>query len=128
MALDCDFSDAINALSQLGKRVESKVTKEALKDGAEVILKAERSTVPIGDTGRLKKSLGVGKTYTKKRRTYIHIGILNAQEREVVYGYYQHYGTRRMLGKFWIDTAWKMSKEEAKEVMKSSLIRIVKGK
>lgn len=128
MSLDTDFSEVLKAMNNLQKRVSTQATKEALLDGAEVTLKQQKIDVPKGDTGKLKKSLDIGKFRTAKGAIQLHIGIVNDTEREVVYGYYQHYGTRKMVGKYWINTAWKKSKEEAKEKIKIKLIKIIKGK
>lgn len=128
MALEFNFDDALRALEQLEKRVSNKMSDEVLKEGAEVMLVGQKEDVPIGDTGKLKSSLGVGKIKRRKGVKVIQVGIVKDTQREIIYGYYQHYGTRRMIGSYWMTTAFNKKIQEAREVMKEKLIESVKGK
>lgn len=127
MSLDYDFEPLLNKLNSLEKRVATKYTKEVLLEGAKPILESQQDDVPKGKTKNLVNSLGVGKFRTKKSNTTLHIGIVHNKNRSVTYGYYQHYGTRRMVGTYWINTAWVKSRKEAKEQIKIKLREIIRG-
>lgn len=127
MSLEFDFNECLNALDRLTKRVANQNIDIVLREGAKPMLEGMRVVVPKGDTGNLERSLGIGNIYTRKGNRQIHIGIINAQEREVVYGYYQHYGTRRMIGKYWINEAYKLNKDRSKEIIKKKLVELIKG-
>lgn len=128
MSLEFDFNEALRTLDSMEKRIANKIEKTVMVKAAEVMLEGQQSTVPVGDTGKLKASLGVGKTTRRKGRMDIHIGIINAQEREVVYGYYQHYGHRRMIGSYWITRAFKDRIDDARNVIKMELVKAIKEK
>ena len=77
--------------------------------------------------GKLKSSLGVGKkTGTDFKRT-VHVGIQNAHEREVVYGYYQEYGYSRggkaISGKKWMKKSFDKSIKKANEKIKETTMK-----
>lgn len=128
MGLNADFSEALRAIERMQKKASKEMIDNALEKGAEPILKAQETTVPVGDTGRLKRSLGKGKKTGSGSNRKIHVGIQNAQDREVTYGYYQEHGTRRMSGKKWMKQAWNKSKSQANEEIKKSIVRDLKGK
>lgn len=123
MGLECNFMEAIESLNNLDKRVSEELIDKALDNGSEPILEAQNINVPVGDTGELKKSLGKGKKTGKKTNRKIDIGIINAHEREVVYGYYQEHGTERMAGKKWMKKAYIKSKDEANKLIKETIVK-----
>lgn len=127
MALEFNFDDCLRVLEGINKRMANQKIDIVLQEGAKIILEGMRIFVPVGDTGKLKKSLDIGKISTRKGQRTIQIGIVKDTDREVTYGYYQHYGTRRMVGKYWINQAWINNKSKAKEVMKSKLKEVIKG-
>lgn len=128
MSLDVDFSQALRAIERMQKKASREMIDNALEKGAEPVLKAQQQTVPVGDTGKLKASLDKGKKAGSGSNRKIHIGIQHAQKREVVYGYYQEHGTRRMAGKKWMKQAWEQSKSQANEEIKKSIVEDLKGK
>lgn len=131
MSLDVDFSEALRAIERMQKKASKEMIDNALEKGAEPILKAQQQTVPVRKGpkgGKLKASLGKGKKTGSGSNRKIHVGIQNAQEREVIYGYYQEHGVRRKLGKKWMKKAWNQSKKEANEEIKKSIVKDLKGK
>ncbi|MGL5507208.1 MAG: HK97-gp10 family putative phage morphogenesis protein [Paraclostridium sp.] len=127
MSLDYNFSALVDKLNDIDKRVKSKITKEVLLESAKPVLEAQKDIVPKGETENLLKSLDTGKFTTKKGQMRLHIGIVHNKDRSVTYGYYQHYGTRRMIGKYWINEAWVQSRKQAKEAMIVKLRAVIKG-
>lgn len=136
MSLDVDFSEALRAIERIQKKASKGMVDNALEKGAEPILKAQQETVPVFNGykkpkrkgGKLKSSLGLGKKTGSGSNRTIHVGIQNAQEEEVVYGYYQEHGTGRRTGKKWMKRAWNKSKSQANEEIKKSIVRDLKGK
>lgn len=128
MSLDVDFSEALRTIERMQKKASKEMIDNALEKGAEPILKAQQQTVPVGDTGKLKDSLGKDNKSGSGGNRKIKVGIQNANGRAVTYGYYQEHGTRRMLGKKWMKQAWNKSKSQANEEIKKSIVKDLKGK
>ena len=122
MGIECNFAEAIERLESLNKRVGKELIDEALESGSEEILQGQLLTVPVGDTGKLKRSLGKGKKTGTGANRKVDIGIINAQANEVVYGYYQEHGTERMNGKKWMKRAWNKNKDKAQEKIKETIV------
>ncbi|HJF34497.1 MAG TPA: HK97 gp10 family phage protein [Clostridium perfringens] len=124
MALTFDFDELYNKLEVLDKKVSNEVIENALNKGAEVVLQAQKETVPVRkgpEGGNLKRSLNKGKISGSGTKKKISIGIENAKERELIYGYYQEYGTSSMVGKKWMKRAWQQSVKKANEEIEKSL-------
>ena len=121
MGLEFDFSKAKANLMILQKNVRKNVIDKSLDAGAEEILKEELENVPVHTPnkknrragGRLKASLGIGKKTGTDLKRKVHVGIQNAQEREVVYGYYQEHGYSKggkaVAGKKWMKRSFNNS-------------------
>lgn len=125
MGLESDFSEALRAINRMQKKASKIMIDNALDKGAEPVLQAQQKNVPVRKGpkgGKLKRSLGIGKKKGSGVNREIHIGIQNAQEREVVYGFYQEHGTRRMSGKKWMKKSWNESKKEANEKIKKAIV------
>ena len=60
MSMQIDFSSLTKKLSELEKKVQNKVSKEALEAGGDIMLNTQKQTVSV-DTGALKASLSKGK-------------------------------------------------------------------
>lgn len=115
-----DISELNSALEKLEKKVSDKIKEKALNKGADIILKEQQNNVPV-KTGKLKRSLGKSKVKKSNQTDKITIGILNATDNEVEYGYYQEYGTSSIIGKKWMKRSWNESIEDAREEIKKSL-------
>lgn len=135
MGLEFDFSKAKSNLMILQKNVRKNVIDKSLDAGAEEILKEELENVPVYTPnkknrragGRLKASLGIGKKTGTDLKRKVHVGIQNAQEREVVYGYYQEHGYSRggkaVAGKKWMKRSFNNSIKKANEKIKDVVIK-----
>lgn len=130
MGLEFDFSKINSNLMTLQKNVRTRVIDKSLEAGAEIMLEEEIRNVPVHTPnkknrrlgGRLKASLGVGKKTGSDFKREVHVGIQNAQEREVVYGYYQEHGYSRggkaISGKKWMKKSFNNSISKANSKIK----------
>ena len=135
MSLECDFSKVKSNLMTIQKNVRKNVIDKSLDEGAKIILEEEMRNVPIHTPnkknrrkgGKLKSSLGIGKKTGTDFKRQVHVGIQNAHEREVVYGYYQEYGYSRggkaIVGKKWMKKSFNKSIKKANEKIKETTIK-----
>lgn len=131
MGMNVDFSEAITRLNRMQKKASKGMIDNALDKGAKPILEAQKQTVPVRKGpggGKLRASLDKGKKQGSGSNRKIQVGIQNAVDREVTYGYYQEHGTRRMVGKKWMKKAWEKSKKQANEEIKKSIVNDLLGK
>lgn len=134
MGLEFDFSQLKSNLLTIQKNVRKNVIDKSLDAGAEVMLEEQINNVPVHTPnkknrragGRLKASLGIGKKTGTDLNRKVHVGIQNAQEREVVYGYYQEHGYSRggkaVAGKKWMKKSFNNSIKKANEKIKDVVI------
>lgn len=113
MGLEFDFGDLEQKLLHMSRKASNELTDKALKAGSDVVLDKMTENVPV-DTGFLKSRLDTKMKGSKINRK-VDVGILNNQDREATYGYYQEYGSRSMVGKKWMKRSWQNSSKEAKE-------------
>lgn len=120
------FSEVYDKLEELDKKISSEIIDNALNKGADLILKTQKEEVPVRngpEGGKLRKSLAKGKISGSGTKKKIQVGIENAKEREVIYGYYQEHGTSKMVGKKWMKRAWQKSVKKANKEIKKSLVQ-----
>ena len=120
MGFEIDFSALIDKLDEIERKLKTEVIDNALEKGADVILKAQKEAVPV-DTGNLQGSLDKGDKTGSGTNRKITVGIENANDELIRYGYYQEYGTSDMVGKKWMKKAWNKSVSEANKVICESL-------
>ncbi len=130
MGLEFDFGQIRSNLMTIQKNVRKNVIDKSLDAGAEIMLEEQQNNVPVHTPdkknrragGRLKASLGIGKKTGTDLKREVHVGIQNAQEREVVYGYYQEHGYSKggkaVSGKKWMKKSFNNSIEKASEKIK----------
>lgn len=130
MGLEFDFGQIRSNLMAIQKNVRKNVIDKSLDAGAEIMLEEQQNNVPVHTPdkknrragGRLKASLGIGKKTGADLKREVHVGIQNAQEREVVYGYYQEHGYSKggkaVSGKKWMKKSFNNSIEKASEKIK----------
>ncbi|MBS6025662.1 MAG: HK97 gp10 family phage protein [Paeniclostridium sordellii] len=135
MGLNVDFNQVKANLMAIQKNLRNNVIDKSLDAGAEIILEEELKNVPVHVPdkknrragGRLKASLGISKKSGSELNRKINIGIQNAKEREVVYGYYQEYGFQRggkaVAGKKWMKKSFNNSVKKANEKIKDVVIK-----
>ena len=135
MGLEFDYSKVKANLMTIQKNARKNIIDKSLDAGAEEILKEELENVPVHTPnkknrragGRLKASLGIGKKTGTDLKRKVHVGIQNAQEREVVYGYYQEHGYSKggkaVAGKKWMKRSFNNSIKKANEKIKDVVIK-----
>lgn len=121
MGLEIDFSTLIDKLDEIERKLKTEVIDNALEKGADIILEAQKETVPV-DTGHLERSLGKGEISGSGTNKKISIGIEDGDEDSIRYGYYQEYGNSSMNGRKWMKKAWNTS-VEANKVIGESLAK-----
>lgn len=122
MGFEIDFSELIDKLDEIERKLKTEVIDNALEKGADVILEAQKEAVPI-DTGNLQDSLDKGDKTGSGTNRKITIGIQNTDDESIRYGYYQEYGNSSMNGRKWMKKAWNKSVSEANKVIGESLAK-----
>lgn len=122
MGFEIDFSELIDKLDEIERKLKTEIIDNALEKGADVILESQKETVPV-DTGHLEQSLGKGKISGSGTNKKITVGIENGDDESIRYGYYQEYGTSDMVGKKWMKKAWNKSVSEANKAIGESLAK-----
>ena len=120
MALDFNFGDLEQKLTGLSRKVSNELTDKALEAGGDIVLNEMVKNVPV-DTGFLRSRLDIkmkGSNINRKA----DVGILNNQDKSATYGYYQEYGTARMVGKKWMKKSYQNSSKEAKEEISKVIV------
>lgn len=123
MPLDYNFNDLYSKLEELDKRISKDITDKALENGARPMLREMENVVSreVYKSGNLKRSLGILPIKGSGRRKKIEIGIKDNKDRSFTYGYYQEYGTDRMIGKKWMKKSFHNSVREANEEIKNTI-------
>ena len=120
MGFEIDFSELIDKLDEIERKLKTEVIDNALEKGANIILEAQKKTVPV-DTGNLQDSLDKGDKTGSGTNRKITIGIQNTGDESIRYGYYQEYGNSSMNGRKWMKKAWNKSVSEANKAIVESL-------
>lgn len=120
MGISVDFNKVRDKLSQISKKIQNEVLDEALEDGSKIVLKRMQKYVPK-KTFDLQKSLGVVETTGKGTQRKIIIGIRSTDRDIIERGYYQEYGTKKMVGKKWMKRSFKDSAKESNEAIIKSI-------
>lgn len=121
MGLEFSFEQLEQKLSELDKKVAKQIPDKALLKGAEVIAREQKSKVPV-DSGKLQDSIIVGKPKGSVTKRKVLVGIDPSKAEEVRYGFYQEHGTKVMLGKKWMKTAWYDSAKDANKAIRESIV------
>lgn len=122
--MDFDITKLEDAFSKLEKSVGNEVSEQALKAGAEIILEAQKDLVPKKDR-LLMGSLQVGRVIGSGANRKVLVGIDPAKYEQCRYGFYQEYGTARMIGKKWMYNAFNTSVKDASKEIAMVLERIL---
>lgn len=98
-------------LKALPLKVQRRVVRPAMREAGKVVLEAARNTVPIGETGRLSRSL---KVRAKKRTRKGTIGVnvtagASLFSGPAYYGGFVEFGTRKMVGRHFMQEAFQRS-------------------
>ena len=120
MGFEIDFSELIDKLDEIERKLKTEVIDNALEKGANIILEAQKKTVPV-DTGNLQDSLDKGDKTGSGTNRKITIGIQNTDDESIRYGYYQEYGNSSINGRKWMKKAWNKLVSEANKAIVESL-------
>ena len=121
MSLEFNFGDLEQKLLGLSRKASNELTDTALQAGGDVVLNEMAKNVPV-DTGFLKSRLDTKMKGANIKRA-IDVGILNNSDRTATYGYYQEYGSRKMVGKKWMKKSWVNSVGKAREKIGEVIVR-----
>lgn len=110
-ALDIDATKLMKQLDKLPSIVSGKISRKAVNAGSLPILKAARASVPVGETGNLKESLGRKTQLYKRSETAV--AMVGPRIKGGHLGYHGHlveYGHINADGSFtpghpWLSTA-----------------------
>ncbi|MDB8794273.1 HK97 gp10 family phage protein [Romboutsia sp. 1001216sp1] len=127
MGLTHNLQEVLDRLEELERKAQKEIATNALNAGADILLEGQIETAPE-DTGELKKSLDKGKIKGTGTKAKITVGIENASEDVVRYGYYQEYGTENMIGNKWMKKAWNKNIKQASEAIKESIVKDLTSK
>lgn len=107
------FDELAQELSQIAKAATGPAKKEALEDGAEIVVARARALAPV-DTGLLKREGIVKGDNTGDK---IDIG----WTKDGFYGRFLEHGTSKMAPRPHISPAWEQSKTQVTETMLTKL-------
>ena len=122
-----DFRNLFDKFDTLEKKMAKQISQDVAREGAEELKKTIVKQAPE-DTGKLKKSIEVYGISGSGAKTVAKVGINPNQRDELRYGFYQEYGTERMVGKHWLSTGFNNGVGKANDVIKEKLIQVLKGK
>lgn len=120
-------------MEKLKKMVENtnKYENKALRDGADIVLKAQKDIVnrEAHDTGKLEETLKTGRISTKQGVKSIGIGIQKDDNSEVFYGKFINWGrtlktkngTKTFNGIQFMERSIAENKKQVVEAMKSAI-------
>ena len=120
MGFEIDFSELIDKLDEIERKLKTEVIDNALEKGANIILEAQKKTVPV-DTGNIQDSLDKKDKTGSGTNRKITIGIQNTDDESIRYGYYQEYGNSSINGRKWMKKACNKSVSEANKAIVESL-------
>lgn len=87
MGIDVDFSKLIAKFEKMEKKAQKDLAKQCLEKGSDIILDAQKSTVPV-KTGALLESLDKGNMSGGGTSAKVNVGIENGNEDTVRYGFH----------------------------------------
>lgn len=116
----------LNGIDELKRKLEemgrkaSKIENEALRAGAEPILKDAKQFAPVR-TGKGKEGLSIGKIRRKKGKKYITVGIDKDDNSEIFYMKFQEFGTSKMQAQPFLSPAYELNKNLAQKIITNEL-------
>lgn len=118
MGIETNMSKLISRLDNIEKKAKSDIAKNGLNKGADILKEGCQETCPK-DTHHLEES--IDKTdYKGGANASIKVKIIGDEDVKK-YGYYQEFGTEKMVGKKWMKKASIKYKGEAVNAMAESI-------
>lgn len=94
--VDIDTKDLLKALHKFPENVQKNIMNGAIRSAAAGISKAAKQRAPAGETGLLKKSIGVVKRRSKSKNI-VSFSVTPRLKKEHGYiGYFHEFGTSKM--------------------------------
>lgn len=115
MGLKYNLEELHTSLSKLDNVVRNRISNEALREGAKPLERNMKETIRElnEDTGKLRKSIKIGRIKTTKKGKKILVGISEEKYEQCKYGFFQHYGTSRgVVGTRWAEVSFYESIDE----------------
>jgi len=112
------MDNLLNQIERMGKE-GTKIEKQALKKGGEVMKTSAKSEAPR-DTEKLIDSIKVSPIKKKNNTHYVWVGDV---DREAEYGWYHESGTSKMSANPWLTRAYDKAKNEVRETIENEIKR-----
>jgi HK97 gp10 family phage protein len=104
------MSELMRSIQEMGRIIDSQVTKKALKKSAELVKDKIEETVPVR-TGNLKRNIVISEIEDDK----IHIG--PDQQGDAFYGHFLEFGTSKAAAKPFMGPVFENNKDAIQETM-----------
>ena len=116
------MDELLSKLEKMSKNVANKITKDALEASAIPVLEDAKSTSVFADrSGKLRRTLKIGKIKTKNGVKYIEIGIEKGDNSEVFYGKFIEWGASNQATRPFLQPALEKNKSKIKGIMLDEL-------
>ena len=115
MGLKYNLEELHTSLAKLDNVVRNRISNEALREGSKPLERNMKETIRElnEDTGKLRKSIKIGRIKTTKKGKKILVGISEDKYEQCKYGFFQHYGTSRgVVGTRWAEVSFYESIDE----------------
>lgn len=115
MGLKYNLEELHTSLAKLDNVVRNRISNEVLREGAKPLERNMKETIRElnEDTGKLRKSIKIGRIKTTKKGKKILVGISEEKYEQCKYGFFQHYGTSRgVVGTRWAEVSFYESIDE----------------
>lgn len=115
MGLKYNLEELHTSLAKLDNVVRNRISNETLREGAKPLERNMKETIRElnEDTGKLRKSIKIGRIKTTKKGKKILVGISEDKYEQCKYGFFQHYGTSRgVVGTRWAEVSFYESIDE----------------
>ncbi len=115
MGLKYNLEELHTSLAKLDNVVRNRISNEVLREGAKPLERNMKETIRElnEDTGKLRKSIKIGRIKTTKKGKKILVGISEDKYEQCKYGFFQHYGTSRgVVGTRWAEVSFYESIDE----------------
>lgn len=123
MGMTVDFAEVRKKMDEMSKKVAKTLADDCLDAAEKPIKRAMINNVPK-DTGKLKSSIDQIKRTGSGAKRKTKVGVKSEDRKIITRGFYQEYGTARMLGKKWMKKSFELSKSEANQ----EIIKVIREK
>lgn len=108
-------------LKTLESKIEKKITRQALRAGAKIVVKEAKLRAPV-DSGELKSKIKVWALKRSRRRIGVLVGTsATMYTGDQFYGAFVEYGTSKMAARPWLAPAAEAKGPEAQRVVEKTI-------